>query len=74
MRFGIDFWVGDLVRCYPLPDMPIDDLVEAVARTVDANQGEVCDVVVGGAERLGWGPNKGMRNINRRLRFLETGR
>lgn len=46
-QFGVHFRVGDLVRAYAVPGVPIDDLIEQVEWTVDAEGGERAKVWIG---------------------------
>lgn len=47
MRYGVDYLVGDQVRAYPEPGVPLDDLVEEVTVAWDGDGGEQATVTVG---------------------------
>lgn len=70
-RYGVDYLVGDLVRAYA-EDVPVDDLVEQVEVTWDADGGERTTVWVGPVDDPDEADARRERSLRRRIRQLET--
>lgn len=73
-RYGVDFLVGDLVRAFPAPGVPVDDLVEEVTVTWQSSGGESAEVWIGPKEDPEGRDARYDRDLRRRLRRLEGGR
>jgi hypothetical protein len=71
LRYGVDYLVGDLVRAYPEPGEPIDDLVEEVTVSFNAEQGETAQVWVGPREESDEVDARRERDLRRRIARLE---
>lgn len=71
LRYGVDYRVGDQVRAYPEPGVPLDDLVEEVEVTFNAEQGETAAVWVGPREDPQEADLRRERDIRRRIARIE---
>jgi hypothetical protein len=71
LRYGINYQVGDKVRAYPTPGVPLDDLVEEVEVTWDAESGETAQVWVGPREDPQEADLRRERDIRRRITRIE---
>lgn len=70
--FGTHFGVGDLVRAYAVPGVPVDDLIEQVEWTVDADGGERTKVWIGPVDDPQERNARRERDMRRMIKNLET--